>query len=310
MNRRQFLIATGALAVRCSMHSSMRPTSDEPLFRISLAEWSLHRAIRSGSLQHLDFPIVAKRDYGIEAVEYVSTLFRQRDQLYLQALKQRASDSAVRSLLIMCDAEGRLGDPDAAARQIAVANHSRWIDAAAFLGCHSIRVNAESEGDPEEQRKLVADGLRSLCEIGERSGINVIIENHGGLSSDPAWLTSVIRTADHPRAGTLPDFGNFAARAPDGSELHRYDRYEGVRAMLPYARGVSAKSNDFDAAGNETGTDFEKMLGIVVAAGYRGHVGVEYEGETLAEPDGIRATKALLERVRERLTTKVREGRL
>ncbi len=282
------------------MHSSMRPVSDEPLFRISLAEWSLHRAIRGGSLQHLDFPVVAKRDYGIEAVEYVSTLFSQRDQLYLDALKQRASDSGVRSLLIMCDAEGRLGDPDETARQVAVANHSRWIDAAAFLGCHSIRVNAESEGSPEEQRKLVADGLRRLCEIGERSRINVIIENHGGLSSDAAWLTSVIRTADHPRAGTLPDFGNFAA----------FDRYEGVQAMLPYARGVSAKSNDFDAAGNETNTDFEKMLGIVAAAGYRGHIGVEYEGQTLSESDGIRATKALLERVRERLTTKVRESRL
>jgi L-ribulose-5-phosphate 3-epimerase len=278
----------------------------EPPFHISLTEWSLHRAVRSGTLDHLDFPLSAKRDYDIDAVEYVSTLFRQRDDHYLNTLRSRAAEAGVRSLLIMIDGEGRIGDPDPTQRATAVGNHARWIDAAALLGCHSIRINAESDGTEEEQRRLVADGLRRLCEIGDRSGISVIIENHGGLSSDADWLAAVVRAAGHGRAGTLPDFGNFTVRGSKGEEVRRFDRYEGVRKMMPHARGVSAKANAFDAAGNETTTDFEKMLRIVVEAGYRGHVGVEYEGETLSEPDGIRATKALLERVRERLTPAVR----
>ena len=276
----------------------MRP---EAPFRISLAEWSLHRAVRSGALDHLDFPLSARRDYGIEAVEYVSTFFRQRDDHYLNALRSRAEEAGVRSLLIMIDREGRIGDPDPTLRTTAVANHARWIDAAASLGCHSIRINAESEGTAEEQHKLVANGLRRLCEIADLSGIDVAIENHGGLSSDPDWLAAVIRAADHQRAGTLPDFGNFTIRGAAGGEIRRFDRYDGVRKLMPYARGVSAKAQAFDDAGNETTTDFEKMLRSVVDGGYHGYIGVEFEGEVLSEPDGIRATKTLLERVREKM---------
>lgn len=294
MDRRTFLLssmaAAGALAARCATGPDR--VAAAPPFEISLAEWSLHRAIRDGSLDHLDFAPAAMRDYGIEAAEYVSVLFGDRAPAYFLEMKRRAADAGVRSLLIMCDMEGALGDPDEAGRRRAVENHSRWVDAAAFLGCHSIRVNAESRGTPAEQQKLVADGLARLCEVADQSGINVLIENHGGHSSDPEWLEGVIARADHPRAGTLPDFGNFSSGR---------DRYAAVARMMPSALAVSAKSYGFDERGEETTIDYERMLKVVLDAGYRGHVGVEYEGEVLSEPEGIRATKALLERVRARL---------
>ena len=201
----------------------------------------------------------------------------------------------------MCDGEGAIGDPDAAARTRTVENHYKWVEAARFLGCHSIRVNARSQGTPDEQRALAADGLRRLTEFAAERGVNVIVENHGGISSDGAWLAGVIRAVAHPRCGTLPDFGNFQV----GPERW-YDRYQGVQELMPFAKAVSGKSHDFDAEGNETGTDFLRMLRIVLAAGYRGWVDVEYEGDRLSEPEGIRATKALLERVRERLGAEYR----
>lgn len=275
------------------------PRPDEPLFRISLAEWSLHRALGSGTLDHLDFPLVARRDYGIEAVEYVNTFFRGRgtDERYLAALKARAADHGVKNVLVMCDGEGAIGDPDPAARTRTIENHFKWLDAAAVLGCHSIRVNAQSQGSDAEQHDLVVDGLRRLTEEATQRDLSVIVENHGGLSSNGAWLAGVIRAVGHPRCGTLPDFGNFQL---GGNEW--YDRYRGVAEMMPFARAVSAKSHDFDAGGNEQHTDFRRMLRIVLDAGYHGHVGIEYEGNGLSEPDGIRATKALLERVRVELT--------
>lgn len=197
----------------------------------------------------------------------------------------------------MCDGEGALGDPDEAARLQAVENHHRWIEAARFLGCHSIRVNARSTGTPDEQRELAAAGLRRLVEFAAPMGINVVVENHGGLSSNGAWLTSVMEAVDHPRCGTLPDFGNFQL-----SEGEWYDRYQGVAELMPYAKAVSAKSHVFDESGEEREIDFLRMMRIVLAAGYEGFVGIEYEGTELSEPEGIRATKVLLERVREALS--------
>ena len=269
-----------------------------PLFRISLAEWSLHRALGSGEMDHLDFARAAAEDYGCEGVEYVNTFFfdRAEDQTYLAEMKVRAEDQGIPSLLIMCDSEGRLGDPDEAARTTAVENHYKWLAAAQFLGCHSIRVNAASEGSFEEQQQLAADGLRRLCERGDEHGLNVLVENHGGLSSNGAWLAGVMDMVDHPRCGTLPDFGNFRISSDE-----RYDYYTGVEELMPYAKAVSAKSYDFDDQGNDTLLDYERLMRIVLDAGYRGYVGVEYEGSELSEPDGIRATKALLERVRDNL---------
>jgi sugar phosphate isomerase/epimerase len=271
----------------------------EPLFSISLAQWSLHRALDAGELDHLDFPAVARREFGIEAVEYVNSFFKDRadDQGYLLTLKDRCESEGVKSLLIMCDGEGRLGDPDSAARSAAVENHYRWVEAARLLGCHSIRVNAASEGTWDEQRDLAADGLHRLAEFAAGYGLYVIVENHGGLSSNGRWLASVIEAGDHPRLGTLPDFGNFRI-----NESERYDNYRGVEQMMPYARAVSAKTNDFTDAGEEVNLDYEELVRIGLDSGYRGWIGIEYEGSRLTEPEGIRLTKALLERVREKLT--------
>jgi sugar phosphate isomerase/epimerase len=287
-----------APAIRAAASGFRAAPADEPLFRISLAEWSLHRALGAGTLDHLDFPRTAKRVYDLDAVEYVNTFFgvHGEERGYLADLKSRCDDEGVRSLDIMCDGEGAIGAPDPGARTRAVENHYKWVDAARYLGCHSIRVNAQSEGTPEEQRDRVVDGLRRLVEYGTDREINIIVENHGGLSSDGGWLWSVMRAVHHPGCGTLPDFGNFSLRP--GEE---YDRYQGVAEMMPYAKAVSAKSHDFDAEGNETGIDYVRMVRIVLAAGYRGYIGIEYEGSRLSEPEGIRATKALLERVRDEL---------
>jgi L-ribulose-5-phosphate 3-epimerase len=296
-SRRTFLKGAAALGA-ASLGLSRSGHGAEMPFQISLAEWSLHRALFAGDLDHLDFPRVARQDYGVEAVEYVNQFFMDKgaDRAYLQEMKSRAEGEGVRSVLIMCDREGRLGDPDDAARTQSVENHVKWLDAAVFLGCHSIRVNAASEGSREEQARLAADGLRRLAELGAERELNVIVENHGGLSSDASWLTEVMRTVDHPRCGTLPDFGNFRI-----SEDESYDIYQGVTEMMPFAKAVSAKSYGFDADGNETRIDYERMMRIVLDAGYRGHVGVEFEGRELDEPAGIRATIALLRRVGEKV---------
>ncbi len=226
---------------------------------------------------------------------------KANDQAYLADLKQRAEGEGVTNVLIMVDGEGYLGDPDEAARTEAVENHHKWVEAARFLGCHSIRVNAYSRGTYEEQQERAADGLRRLCEFAEPHGIGVIVENHGGLSSNGAWLAGLMERVDHPLAGTLPDFGNFRISAYDAAEEEWYDRYKGVGEMMPFAKGVSAKSHVFDENGNETQTDYVRMMKIVLDHGYRGYVGIEYEGQELSEEEGIRATKALLERVREQL---------
>lgn len=318
MTRRTFLARTGAAAPAAAFLTlsgrgpgetsgnsggdapspldSSSEESTEPLFRISLAEWSLHRTLRAGTMDNLDFPGAARTEYGIEAVEYVNSFFKEkaRDRDYLGELKSRCDGHGVRSLLIMCDGEGAIGDPDPAARTRAVENHYRWVEAARLLGCHSVRVNARSAGSRDEQQRLAADGLRRLTEFAADYRINVLVENHGGLSSDGQWLAGVMEAVDHPRCGTLPDFGNFDL---GGGET--YDPYRGIREVMPYARAVSAKAHAFDARGNERDKDFHRLLRIVLEAGYRGYVGIEYEGSELSEPEGIRATKALLERVRE-----------
>ena len=280
----------GGLAAAPRGAASAAPPAGKPLFRISLAEWSLHRALLSGKLDNLDFPKAAKQQFGIEAVEYVNQFFKDKakDATYLAELAKRATDEGVTNVLIMCDGLGNLGDPDAAARTKAIENHFPWVEAAKRLGCHSIRVNAASEGTFEEQQKLAADGLARLSDYASQMQMNVIVENHGGLSSNGEWLAGVMKQVDKPNCGTLPDFGNF----------HDYDRYRGVEELMPFAKGVSAKSHEFDDAGNEVRTDYEKMLRLVVGAGYRGWIGIEYEGTALPEAEGILATKKLLERIR------------
>jgi sugar phosphate isomerase/epimerase len=207
---------------------SVFAAGSEPLFKISLAQWSFHTAIFGKKMDHLDFARVAKRDYGIDGVEYVNQFFmdKARDQAYLSEMKKIADGEGVKSILIMCDSEGYLGDPDEAKRKQAVENHYKWVEAAKFLGCHSIRVNARSSGSYDEQMKLAADGLHRLSEFGAQHGMNVIVENHGGLSSNGAWLAATIKMANHPRCGTLPDFGN--VREGSQREVERFRR-EGER---------------------------------------------------------------------------------
>lgn len=270
---------------------------EKPLFEISLAQWSLHRALQSKTLDPMDFPAVSAREYGVFAVEYVNSFYKDKlpdskaVATLAPALKKRCDDAGVASVLIMCDGEGELGDPDETRRLQAVDRHKKWAELAGALGCHSIRVNAASKGTPEEQAKLAADGLRRLTEFCATMGLCCIVENHGGLSSHGDWLADVMKRVGHPSVGTLPDFGNF----------YEYDRYKGVEEMMPFARGVSAKSHEFDDKGNETRTDYARMLRVVLKAGYRGRIGIEYEGEKTPEPDGIRATKKLLERLRTEL---------
>ena len=291
-NRRGFLAAVSA-AIASSQAWAVDAPIPAPLFGISLAEWSLHRTIFAGKLDNLDFPRAAKEQFGIAAVEYVNQFFKDKakDAAYLADLAKRAEDHGVTNVLIMCDGLGNLGDPDNAARSKTIENHFPWVEAAKRLGCHSIRVNAASKGTPEEQQKLTADGLARLSDYASQMDMAVLVENHGGLSSNGEWLSGVIRLVNKPNCGTLPDFGNF----------HDYDRYRGVEELLPFAKAVSAKSHEFDADGNEVRTDYRRMLQLVVAAGYRGWVGIEYEGNALPEAEGILATKKLLERVREEL---------
>lgn len=271
-------------------------TAAAPLFEISLAEWSLHRTIFSGKLNNLEFPKYAKKTCGINAVEYVNAFFfdKAKDEKYLTELKTITAGEGVANVLIMIDREGDLGAKTSADIDKTVENHKKWVEAAKFLGCHSIRVNAGGPGEREELAKHVVEGLTKLSTFAKDFNINVIVENHGGLSSDGAWLSAVLKTVNMPNCGSLPDFGNF----------HQYDRYQGIKDLMPYAKGVSAKSREFNEAGAEVQTDYLKAMKLVLDAGYRGHVGIEWEGGNISEQDGIMKTKALLEKVRTELSGK------
>jgi sugar phosphate isomerase/epimerase len=284
--------------------------STEMFFKISLAEWSLHKSLFGGQLTNLDFPAKAKNAFNISAIEYVNHFFKDKakDQSYLSDLKKRCDDLDITSVLIMCDGEGDLGHANEKERRQAVENHYKWVEAAQFLGCHAIRVNAAGEGTSEEVARAATDGLRMLSEFAQDLNIGVIVENHGSYSSDGQWLSGVIKNVGLSNCGTLPDFGNFCinrtqpeANTPEAwaktTCLEEYDRYKGVEELMPYAKGVSAKTYEFDESGNCVETDYHRMLPLVKNAGYTGYVGIEYEGNNLSEEEGIRATKSLLERI-------------
>ena len=333
-NRRVFLKSSAAFLGSCALAAYNKNTSvgdssnKEAGSKISLAQWSLHRALKAGELDNLDFPRIARESFDLDAIEWSSQFFnveharlgaQPKDQAYLNETKQVTDDLGLNNLLIMCDHVGKLGDPDNILRSNAVEGHYAWVEAAKFLGCHSIRVNAASDPSisSEEQKKLCIDGLGRLCAFAQTRGLNVIVENHGGLSSNGAWLASVISGVGLGNCGTLPDFGNFYV-AKDGGNAERYardkkpyendpvyqedetgleyDRYQGVTDLMPFAKGVSAKSHDFDPQGNEVNTDYGRMLKIVLDYGYTGYIGIEYEGRTTPEMEGIRLTKTLIER--------------
>ena len=282
------------------------PTKEEVkelFFKISLAQWSLHKSLGRNSeipatMDNLDFAAKA-RSFGIDGLEYVNQFFADKatDTAYLNEMNKRAADNDCKNLLIMIDREGNLGDTDEKKRMEAVENHYKWIDAAKHLGCHSIRVNAAGEGTAEEVAAAAVLGLGKLAEYGKSAGLNVIVENHGGYSSDATWLSGVMKQINMDNCGTLPDFGNFCIqRGKEGCD-NEYDRYKGIEELMPFAKAVSAKSNVFDAEGNERVMDYLRIMKIVKDHGYKGYVGIEYEGSELSEDEGIIATKKLLEKV-------------
>ena len=300
MKRRDFIkdssLLIGGLALPLTSASIFSSCSKQKSLSISLAEWSLHRALYSKEINHLDFISLARTKFEIDAVEYVNTFFfdKAKDKKYLNEMKIIAKDNGVKSLLIMCDNEGNLGDPNNEKRNKAVENHFKWADAAKFLGCHSIRVNARSDNNlsSSEQLNLAADGLNKLVDYCSGIEINTIVENHGGLSSNGKWLSELMKKVAHPNLGTLPDFGNFLIENDNW-----YDRYLGVEELMPYAKAVSAKSHEFNSNGDEVRTDYKRMMQIVLNSGYSGYVGIEYEGDKHSEYEGIQLTKDLLNKI-------------
>jgi len=307
MDRKRFLqlggmaMASAAIPGILGASSLNGLKSDELFFDISLAEWSLHKALFDGKLDHLDFPATAKNEFGIDGVEYVNQFFadKAKDTDYLDELNMRCSDLDVEQVLIMIDGEGEMAVNDDKERMQAVENHYKWVEAAEYLGCHAIRVNAFGNGTAQEQKMAAVDSLGRLSEFAKDYGISILVENHGGNSSDGQWLTDVMKQVGMDNCGTLPDLGNFCVKREGGGPwegkcIEEYDRYKGVKEMMPYAHGVSAKSYAFDDSGQETTIDYARILKIVKDAGYTGRIGIEYEGEELSEAEGIRATKQLL----------------
>lgn len=312
LSRRQFVNASllgGAAIMSGSSLSALADTTKKFHFELSLAQWSLHKAIFSKELSPLDFPVVARKSYDIGAVEYVNQFFyeKAKDKTFLSELKKRCEDNGVVSSLIMVDKEPELASPDAKERVAGVEGHKKWIDAAKFLGCTAIRVNLHGNGTVDQWIKGSAESLKKLSEIGKPQGIRILVENHGGYSSSGKNMAEVMRLANDSNIGTMPDFGNFCVRREVPGDLwksacvEQYDIYQGVAEMIPYAGAFSAKSFDFDEQGNETKIDFLKMFTLMRASAYRGYVGVEYEGEKLSEDAGIRATIKLIKKVREQL---------
>lgn len=302
---KQSLLSTGAALLAPSLFAY----NEEKRFKISLAQWSLHRTLQAGKLDHLDFPAKARNDFGIEAVEYVNGFFggkkmnfkeAGKNQDYLNELLKRSKDAGVVNHLLMVDEEGPLALPNEKKRLKAVDNHKKWIEAAKFLGCATVRVNLHGDGDSDAKKTASIDSLSRLGVIAGTMNINVVVENHGSDSSRGVWMADVIKQVNRSNVGTLPDFGNFCISHPwgttqDGCE-EEYDRYKGVAEMLPFAKGVSAKTYDFDANGEQPLMDYKRLMDIVKKSSFEGYIGIEFEGNKGDEDDGIRKTKALLEK--------------
>lgn len=267
-------------------------------FPISLAQWSLHRTLFSKQLDNLDFPVVAKQRFGIDAVEYVNQFFidKAEDAKYQNELLKRCRDNGVRNHLIMVDNEGMLAASDKYKRKEALEHHYKWINAASYLGCTIVRVNAFGDGSPEDIKSAATESLQQLGEYASKEGIDIVVENHGGITSNGAWLASLMQQVNKKNVGMLPDLGNFCLKYNDSGCEEEYDRYQGVKELMPYAKSISAKTQEFDEQGNCVETDYRRMIQIIKDAGFKGYMGIEYSG-TIPEEEGIRKSKALLESV-------------
>lgn len=296
------MVGTSLLSCKPEEKEVVKPSlgdKKELFFKLSLAQWSFHRALKSGKMDPLDFAKEA-RALGFEGIEYVNQFYKGKatDNSYLHKMNVEARKHKVKQLLIMVDGEGSMADLDKQKRLRAVDNHKKWLDAASALGCHSIRVNCHGEGSAADVSMAGIEGLSRLSEIAAKQNLNVIVENHGGYSSDGNWMSNVIKKVNKPNCGTLPDFGNFCTERKEGVEwskscIKEYDKYKGITELMPYAKAVSAKSNVFNENGQEKNIDYGRILKIVKKAGYSGYIGVEYEGET-PERDGIIKTRDLL----------------
>ena len=307
MKRRDFLIKS-ILAGSVVSNPIIAYHKQDPFFEIGLAQWSLNKSLKSGKIDNLDFARIAREKFDIGIVEYVNQFFinKAKDKKYLSEMLNISNDNGIVNNLIMIDSEGNLGDTNNRKRNKAINNHKKWVEAARFLGCSHIRVNAAGDGSEQEVSKNASESLAALGEFSVDYDINVIVENHGGYSSNAKWLVEVIKNAGLKNVGTLPDFGNFCIRstpkdlsdwgATTSGCAEEYDRYLGVEELLPYALSVSAKSNDFDSDGNCIETDFSRMVNIIKNSDYRGYISIEYEGSNYSEEEGIRLTKSLLER--------------
>jgi sugar phosphate isomerase/epimerase len=321
-NRRTFLKTTGAAAMASALPGWLNATgAPKMFFEISLAEFSFASDLWTGKLNHLDFPAKAKKDFGIDVVEYVSMFFnnKHKNQQYLNDLKTRAIDAGVKNHLIMVDGQN-ISDLDEVKRKRAVEDHYAWVDAAKFLGCSAIRVNLGSidmPGTADDEFKAAVDGYGRLLEYGAKQDMNIIVENHMGRSCNGQWLAGIMKQVNHPRAGVLPDFGNFCVKRtkPETNDiagwmktvcLEKYDLYKGVEELMPYAKGISAKTHKFKADGEEAEMDFKRLFTIIRKSGFKGYVGIEYEGglmrsmgkdeSYLTNDEGVLATKKLLEK--------------
>ena len=281
--------------------------NNDLFFKLSLAQWSLNKGIYSGDFDPYDFAKTAK-ELGFSGLEYVNQLYsdvmdsrnkHQDIKNFVKKSNDEAKQNNIENLLIMIDGEGDLATSSLRKRNAAVENHKKWIDAASQMGCHSVRVNLYGVDQKNKWMEYSSTSLSRLSEFSQDYNINIIVENHGSLSSNAELLMQVINNVNLKNCGTLPDFGNFCIKRVEGDLyesdcVKEYDRYKGIEEMMPKAFAVSAKSNSFNNKGDEVYTDYLKMLKIVKESGYTGYIGVEYEGTELSEIDGILATKNLL----------------
>ena len=297
---------------------------DKSKLDIGLQMYSFAPLIMQGKFDLLGFPDLVKNTYGINGAEYWSIPFmgRENDKDFLNDIKRRSDDNGVDNLIILVDdidiktmqSGPSLASSNKNDRDTAIDYHKKWIDVAKEIGCHSIRVNLKS--DESDNKKILdnsSESISRLIEFSKQDNISIVIENHGGITADADWLVSLIKNVDNKYVGTLPDFGDYnfcvdrgALNFDDIGKVckNQYDKYLGVKKLMPYAKGVSAKSHEFGKDGEELSTNYSRMIKIISESNYKGYITIEYEGAmmgmfggegTYLNPhEGILATKKLI----------------